>query len=146
MIGAVLGGASESQQSLIQLIGTSTGIAYQLRDDLIGVFGNESDTGKSSDGDIREGKRTLLIDEFYKLADKHDKQQFESIFKNPAASKEDIATIRTLLHTSGAKRSVEECIEKYRIETIHNLDKLAIDRPHREMLAKLITSSLERDR
>ncbi len=67
-MGAILAGASEDQRDLLKHFGTSIGIAYQLRDDIIGIFGNEEVTGKSSEGDIKEGKRTLLIDEFYKRA------------------------------------------------------------------------------
>lgn len=146
MIGAVLGGASEQQQILIRQIGTAVGIAYQLRDDLMGVFGDEEVTGKSADGDIREGKRTLLIDEFYKRASEADKQTFGTIFKNAQASHEQINEVRILLESTGAKQAIEASIEKYRYETLQNLENLTIDQPHREMLAGLIAFSLERDK
>ncbi|MCC3296468.1 polyprenyl synthetase family protein [Arthrobacter caoxuetaonis] len=59
--GAVLAGAGADAVAALGRFGRDTGIAYQVVDDLLGVFGNESATGKSSMGDLREGKRTVLI-------------------------------------------------------------------------------------
>jgi geranylgeranyl diphosphate synthase type II len=59
--GAVLAGASDELVALLGEIGTNLGIAYQIVDDLLGVFGDERRTGKTTLGDLREGKRTLPI-------------------------------------------------------------------------------------
>ena len=59
--GAILAGASEDTVSTLGEFGRDMGIAYQLVDDLLGVFGREEETGKSASGDLREGKRTVLI-------------------------------------------------------------------------------------
>lgn len=146
LIGAVLGGATDDQQEIIRRIGTSAGIAYQLRDDVLGVFGIEADTGKSSDSDIKEGKRTLLIDEFYKRASDDQKRAFEQSFKRPQATDEEINNVRSLLIETGAKRAIEDYIEKYRKETIKNIHGLGVGQSHRDMLVSLINASLERDR
>ncbi len=59
--GAVLAGAPETIVSALGEFGRNIGIAYQIVDDLLGVFGDEMATGKTTIGDIREGKRTALI-------------------------------------------------------------------------------------
>ena len=59
--GAVLAGAQSTVVEAVGDVGRSLGIAYQLLDDLEGVFGDPRDTGKSALGDLREGKRTPLI-------------------------------------------------------------------------------------
>jgi len=59
--GAILAGASEDVISTLGDFGREIGIAYQLVDDLLGVFGLEAETGKTTIGDLREGKRTVMI-------------------------------------------------------------------------------------
>lgn len=59
--GAILAGASEETVATLGDFGRDIGIAYQLVDDLLGVFGAEEETGKTTVGDLREGKRTVLI-------------------------------------------------------------------------------------
>ncbi len=146
MIGAVLGGASKDQQNILRHLGTSVGIAYQLRDDLIGVFGDANATGKSTDGDIREGKRTVLIDEFYKRANESDIKQFAEIFGQRDADEQALVRARTLLERSGAKEAIESYIENYKKETTQSLESLTISNDHKAMLNSLITASLKRDR
>jgi geranylgeranyl diphosphate synthase type I len=60
-IGAALGGADAAQVAALRGFGLPLGIAYQLRDDLLGVFGDPAVTGKPAGDDLREGKRTVLI-------------------------------------------------------------------------------------
>ena len=59
--GAILAGASDAVVATLGDFGREIGIAFQLVDDLLGVFGAESLTGKTTLGDLREGKRTVLI-------------------------------------------------------------------------------------
>lgn len=59
--GAILAGASEETVATLGDFGREMGIAYQIVDDLLGVFGTEAETGKTTIGDLREGKRTVLI-------------------------------------------------------------------------------------
>jgi geranylgeranyl diphosphate synthase type II len=59
--GAILAGASEQTVATLGDFGREMGIAYQIVDDLLGVFGTEAETGKTTIGDLREGKRTVLI-------------------------------------------------------------------------------------
>ncbi|KQU02637.1 geranylgeranyl pyrophosphate synthase [Rhodococcus sp. Leaf7] len=61
LIGAALAGAGEDLQSVYSTFGADIGVAFQLRDDLLGVFGDPAVTGKPSGDDLREGKRTVLM-------------------------------------------------------------------------------------
>ncbi len=61
IIGAVLGGAKPPFYEIIRQFGTSLGIAFQIQDDILGVFGDERTLGKSVTSDVEEGKNTLLI-------------------------------------------------------------------------------------
>ncbi|TCJ90160.1 geranylgeranyl diphosphate synthase type I [Nocardia alba] len=68
-LGAALAGADEALVDALRVYGTDVGIAFQLRDDLLGVFGDPAVTGKPSGDDLREGKRTVLIAEALRRAD-----------------------------------------------------------------------------
>jgi geranylgeranyl diphosphate synthase, type I len=59
-------------QSLFHQVGTDLGVAFQLRDDVLGVFGDPAVTGKPSGDDLRSGKRTVLLATAVELADKSD--------------------------------------------------------------------------
>jgi geranylgeranyl diphosphate synthase type I len=61
LIGAALGGAHESELRGLSNFGIPLGLAFQLRDDILGVFGDPQVTGKPAGDDLREGKRTVLI-------------------------------------------------------------------------------------
>ncbi|MGW5454879.1 polyprenyl synthetase family protein [Nocardia sp. NPDC003979] len=68
-LGAALAGADDALVAALRTYGTDVGIAFQLRDDLLGVFGDPAVTGKPSGDDLREGKRTVLIAEALRRAD-----------------------------------------------------------------------------
>ncbi|MBL8203829.1 MAG: polyprenyl synthetase family protein, partial [Blastocatellia bacterium] len=68
-------GADETAVMQLRQFGLLLGIAFQLTDDLLGVFGNEADTGKSTVGDIREGKHTYLAAPYQRLVKRKGKQK-----------------------------------------------------------------------
>ena len=144
LMGATLAGADIAQLELLQRFGEQLGIAYQLRDDLLGVFGDSDTTGKSTDGDLKEGKRTLLIDEFILRADEADKELFMSLFGRHDISDEDCETLRHLLVRSGAKAAVEAEIEGSRAHVSHILDTLALPDEHRHAYHALVNVCLNR--
>ena len=100
--GAVLGGADKKTQDALRLFGQNLGIAFQLVDDLIGVFGNETKTGKTTVGDLQEGKQTYLIKSFYKLASAQQRRSFDALFGNKTADASAIQTLRQVIIESGA--------------------------------------------
>ncbi|MHA1637925.1 MAG: polyprenyl synthetase family protein, partial [Candidatus Thorarchaeota archaeon] len=61
LMGASIARATDSQLNALKTFGTKVGQAFQIQDDILGSFGDESVTGKSADGDIREGKKTMLL-------------------------------------------------------------------------------------
>lgn len=145
-MGAILAGASDDQLAILTSLGETVGIAYQLRDDLIGVFGDSSETGKSTDGDIREGKQTLLIEEFFKRANPEQRERFTALFGKEDASDEAICEARSLLVESGAKEAIELFIDVYKQQADNLIASLAIPELHRRQLIHFIETSLERDK
>src|SRR4029079_5966274 len=71
-LGAAAAADRPDVQSAFHEMGTSLGVAFQLRDDVLGVFGDPAGTGKPSGDDLRSGKRTVLLAEAVERAEKTD--------------------------------------------------------------------------
>ena len=103
--GAVLARADERLVKALGEFGRCVGIAYQVADDLIGVFGDESRTGKVGWGDLRERKRTVLISH---AAEQPQWPRIAALLADPDLSASGAAEVRDLLVESGARdRSVQ---------------------------------------
>jgi len=146
LTGATLAAAPGSELVLLQKFGEKLGTAYQLRDDLIGVFGDEANTGKSSDSDLLEAKRTFLIESFQACANNRDRVKFNALFGRKDLNKEEVDTLKAILRDSGAKDVVEARIETYRTESYALLNTLDIDTRHHEALSTLIEICLQRSK
>jgi len=110
VIGASLAGAGDSDIATLRAFGLPLGIAFQLRDDLLGVFGDPSVTGKPAGDDLREGKRTVLIALAQRALAPGDVEQFDRLLGSPDLRDSDIASMRTMLTASGAVDHIEELI------------------------------------
>jgi len=146
LIGAVLADATIEQQAHLRSFAENLGVAFQLRDDIIGVFGDEELTGKSTSGDIREGKRTYMVEQFYELADGEDRAVFDRYFGNHAISNEEVETVRGLLVNSGAKQKTLDTIDDYEIKARAALSHIHIDQSTIDELETVITISTKRDK
>ncbi len=105
--GAFLAGADADQLEQIHFLGDKIGVAFQLIDDLLGVFGDEKQTGKSSDGDIRERKHTLLLQETFTRASTSDRKKLTDYYSiSTNLSNKDISYIRSLMISTGAKEAI----------------------------------------
>lgn len=107
LIGATLAGKKAYYQNLSGF-GEAAGVAFQLKDDLLGVFGNKSKTGKSTDSDIKEGKWTVLAHYAFKKLTRNGQQKFLNILGNPRASQTGCAWVKTVFVKTGAKKYVED--------------------------------------
>ncbi len=109
--GAVLGGATSDAVSRLGEFGRHLGVAFQLRDDVLGVFGSTALTGKSVLGDLREGKETLLV----AYARGHaDWSSVASEFGRPDLDEPAAERLRAAIESSGARSRVERRIAERR--------------------------------
>jgi geranylgeranyl diphosphate synthase, type I len=109
-IGALLAGADPALVAGLGAVGDPLGRAFQLRDDLLGVFGEEASTGKSVSSDLAEGKRTLLIAEATTRLDPDDRSELEAGLGDAQLTDEQAVRLRQLLAASGARESIETTI------------------------------------
>jgi geranylgeranyl diphosphate synthase type II len=107
--GAILAGADEQTVATLGDFGREIGIAYQLVDDVLGVFGTEEKTGKTTVGDLREGKRTVMI---AYAASAPGWDELAPLFGDPTLDEAGAARLRGHLVDSGA-RSFAEGLARY---------------------------------
>lgn len=137
LTGAKLAGAGDEQCEVLREYATELGIAYQLTDDILGVFGNENETGKSAIGDIVEGKRTYLVEMALEAFSDSKKTVFMLAFGNPNATTLEIETAKGLLESSGARRQTEQKIATHLTAALDHLDTLALPEPFEHQFAAL---------
>jgi geranylgeranyl diphosphate synthase type I len=118
-IGASLGGGSLEQLSALRSFGIPLGTAYQIRDDLLGVFGDSELTGKPSGDDLREGKRTVLIALARAKMPANVRSLLDELLGDPELTAHQVAMLQASIRDSGAVEHVERIID-------HNV-RLAID-------------------
>ena len=113
-IGLVLGGVVD-QKTLdeVEDFGLAAGIAFQLKDDLLGVFGESETTGKPNTDDVEEGKYTLLVQYAFDHGSDKDITYLKSVLGTPDVSNEDMTKVQAILESCGAKQYVEDTIRKY---------------------------------
>ncbi len=145
-MGAILSGAPQQDQKLLRQFGELLGIAYQMRDDILGSYGDSTVTGKSSEGDIREGKRTFLTDEFLRRASDEQKQQFHQAYGVTHASTDAIEVCRQVLKASGAVDAVEAEILSYADQAAAIIAQLTISDRDKANLRHLTDICLRRDK
>lgn len=144
MTGALLAGMNEEKSGKLLEYATSLGIAYQLVDDLIGVFGNEEETGKSTSSDIVEGKRTYMVERALASLSGSDKTTFSLAFGNPKATPVEIQAVKQLLEKTGAKHDTEQKIIEYAETARAALKDLALVGDHEEKFNEFIVKVTER--
>jgi geranylgeranyl diphosphate synthase type I len=111
-LGAAIAGAGPEVAEACTAIGLPLGEAFQLRDDVLGVFGDPAVTGKSADDDLREGKQTLLVALAEERADDAGRALLRDLLGNAEAGAEDFDALRRLLESTGACARVETRIRE----------------------------------
>lgn len=111
-IGAALAGAPSKVFTALSNYALPIGQAFQIQDDILGVFSNEAEIGKSNDSDIKEGKLTLLKIEALKKSSPADKKTLHRVLGNLKAKKSEVSAVREIFMRTGAydyakKRSID---------------------------------------
>jgi geranylgeranyl diphosphate synthase type II len=135
-IGAIMAGGNDSVAVAITRFAIPLGIAFQHADDLLGIYGNESEIGKSVLSDLREGKRTLLMVKGMELADEHGKKALHNYLGDRRAGYSALAKVRTILDESGARSYLED---RARAEV-----DLALENLHQIGFSSVVTAEIKR--
>ncbi|MFC6324504.1 polyprenyl synthetase family protein [Microbacterium koreense] len=126
-IGAALAGADAAQHAALAAFGHPVGMAFQLRDDVLGVFGDESQTGKPSGDDLREGKRTVLIAYARERLASPARRVMDELVGDATLDAGQIAALQQTIIDTGALERVETLIGDYVRAAERALDGARLD-------------------
>ncbi|MGP3989358.1 polyprenyl synthetase family protein [Streptomyces sp. 3N207] len=122
-LGAALAGATSNQLHELTGYAIPLGEAFQLRDDLLGVFGDPAVTGKSCLDDLRGNKRTVLIAVAFQKAGVAQRRRLDTLLGKQDLMEGEAEQVRRILVRTGARRRVEEMIAERRDQALHHLDQ-----------------------
>lgn len=145
-MGAIVAEVSESDKDKIYQFGRNLGIAFQLQDDYLDVFGNPETFGKQVGGDIIANKKTFLYLMAIGQGSSQQSEELEHLFSiNPKDPTDKISTVREIFLTSGAAEATREEIEKYSNHAFSLLEIINISEEKREMLREFGNSLMQRN-
>jgi geranylgeranyl diphosphate synthase type I len=130
--------------NILSAYGLPLGEAFQLRDDMLGIFGDPSVTGKPAGDDIREGKRTVLMAMTFERADQQTKAKLSASLGREDLTSADIEEVRALITATGAVKDVEDLIDGLLSNALTAANSGEIAPSARELLVELATSAIRR--
>ncbi|MFZ1361714.1 MAG: polyprenyl synthetase family protein [Candidatus Nanopelagicales bacterium] len=143
-LGAVWVDAPESTVSALSDFGLPLGVAFQIRDDIMGVFGDPEQTGKPAGDDVREGKYTFLIDYAYAANNPATNALLDRSLGNPDLTAEDVDEVRASIRETGALDRAEQEVEEHLTEALTALDRADLDPQAAGVLAQLAQAAAHR--
>lgn len=143
-LGGILAGADEATLTTYRDFSLPLGMAFQLGDDLLGVFGDPDLTGKPSGDDLLEGKRTELIAHALQNLATEKAEMLNNFLMNPLESPHTVDQIQSLVESSGARKIVEDDIQRLGDKTYAALGRLAISEQIKTALKQLVRNLLNR--
>jgi geranylgeranyl diphosphate synthase type I len=136
--GAILAGAPEKEIALLAEFGLLIGQAFQIQDDIIGIFETEKNIGKSILSDLAEGKKTLLVCHAYEHLRGNPRKDFLRIFNKPTKTMADLIAVKNIFVNSGSLEYALKSIRSRVIKSDAILKKLTL----RDKYRRLIIESL----
>ncbi len=130
--------------NVLSAYGLPLGEAFQLRDDLLGIFGDPAITGKPAGDDIREGKRTVLMAMALERASAHAAKEITNALGRDDLKPSDIEKVRSLITATGAVKDVEDLIDGLLSNALTAANSAGINPSARELLIELATTATRR--
>lgn len=143
-MGWVLGDGPLRVRAELESLGEDLGIIFQLKDDDLGLFGDESVLGKPIGSDLRQGKKTLLYLRIFERAGEKERRALRALFGRPDLAASDIQFVRDIAVRRGAVESVRRSMARYGRRARSVIRSLPVAPGHREVLETLLDFSLSR--
>ncbi|RCH55831.1 polyprenyl synthetase family protein [Mucilaginibacter hurinus] len=145
-IGALIGGADAQNAENIYQFGVNLGIAFQLQDDILDVYGDPAKFGKQVGGDIISNKKTFLLIKAIELAEGKESSDLYSLIDaknfNPA---EKVEAVKTLYNNLQVKQHAEDTMNTYAEKAFEALDSITIGADHKQYLREFADGLMVRD-
>lgn len=142
-LGAAIAGVDPVLDTALVGYGDAVGVAFQLRDDVLGLFGDPGDTGKGVLDDLRQGKRTLLMLTALDVADPTQQAVLTGALGNPDVDERAANEVRAVVTECGALATIERQVEQHHANALQAI--AAVDPEPRAALIHLADRALFRD-
>ena len=143
-MGAAMAGCDDRTLSRLGRYGGAVGEAFQLRDDVLGVFGSPATTGKPAGGDLLERKATSVVVAAYQLADARTRGVLAELMNLDELDDSALQHWKRLIATTGAVEKIEDMIGRRVASALNDLDGIEIGEPLRTALANMAVACVER--
>lgn len=144
VIGGAIAGADGAQSAALREFGLPLGIAYQLRDDLLGVYGDPEVTGKPSGDDLREGKRTMLIAIARERLSAGQRRLLDELLGDPDLDADQIRMLQRTIAECGAVDELESMISDHAARAVAVLERAPLSQAARSELGALVRTVTRR--
>jgi len=134
--GAILAGAQDEEVEKLSRYGIYLGRAFQIKDDILGIFADDKKTGKPGISDIQEAKKTLLIWRAYKNSPPKDKLQIKRVLNKKNAGKKDLIAMRRIIKQSGSLKYAKKETKRFFRKSIETIKTSRMKRIYKEELIK----------
>jgi len=145
LIGAAFAGADEELLHGFSTFAVPLGLAFQLRDDILGVFGDPATTGKPVGDDLREGKRTVLVGYTREALSNSVAKVFDEMLTSRELDEDQIKSLQQTIVGSGALAKTERLMEDLADQALEALSSLEIAEPARQQLQALALKVINRN-
>jgi len=142
----ITSGAREETLATLSSLGEELGRAFQIRDDLLGVWGNGDVTGKPKGSDIKRKKKSFPVSLAMQQADEGGRSILERVYAQERISDGDVERVIDLMDSLNVKESVGEAVEQHLRTAREHLDRLPISEEGREMMNELIAYLARREK
>ena len=145
-MGAILAGASEEEQKSVYSFGENIGIAFQLHDDLLDMYGDNKKTGKQTGGDILTNKKTFLLIKAMELADDAHRGELRNILSNKHLQSEiKVKTVKNIFDRLDVKQHAEQLISEYFSKTFSVFEKIQVEEERKKVLREYVEGMRRRE-
>ncbi len=143
-LGAMLGGATEEEVDAMSDFGRCTGLAFQIQDDVLGIWGDAVETGKPASDDLIAGKQSYPVVFGLAHCEGSQRDKLVELLAQETRDESDVAAARTILDDLGVREESERKALEYSDAAIASLDKLGLQTKWRNELARIATFAAQR--
>ncbi len=143
-LGAILAQAPQATINKINNLGESLGIIFQIKDDELGLYGDEKTIGKPLGSDIRENKKTLYRSLLMKKTSEEEKTTLSKIFGNKDITTKEIEFVKHLIHSYGIDAEIQKKTDSLSHEAHSIVDSIQTEAEYKSLLKEFIELNLQR--
>lgn len=145
-LGCILADSNQETRQQFRELGICLGVLFQIKDDELGLFGNEKQLGKPVGSDIAERKQTIYYHYLFEYASKTETEKLQAIFGNHTNTEQDLQYVRDCIHKHNISEKVQEHIAIFKQQTQDILSQMLITKEHQQILLDMLSFIMQRSR